>query len=895
MKGDIGRDTENETSSASETAKAQEESSWVISDRYKRGSHLYSTRTSDGFEATEIANGDKVLLWILRFPLENQSTESRQFIERLNRIKGLMVPTPRFRSFGLDANGNAYLVTDHVVGKYALDSVEETEELTELFLRCLKALVPLHLAGVSLEDLSSDSFVVDAKGNILVLPLLGSFESGAKQTAMLPPSETLHYLAPEQRMGSRSDVAADMYALGVFGYRLVTGGFLHGDKPSAATGEDLVATAPSPSALKAGSPIWLDDVLGRCLEQDPSKRFRDASEVLEVIEQSVSTGVPPGGSNAWSQRTTIVSSDALKSALEKEEPEEVQEEVPEIEPEEVEEVQVAKKPVVEEIIPETAARESFKERFVRIVAPIKKLKTTGVLWTLGIVLGVAGSMFLFASISSLEFFESGPDGSAESAPPSDSIAVHVDYAPDELKPLIAELANEQTPLPSKIALLREIATSDDPTAYGVLIASLKSKSSRELMIEAQSLLLERVANQGLVESAAILDSWFDQTVRKSNRTQLPDAYALLLRACDATRPLPTRKSALQQAFTTAPTQTTQLAAALALDESEEEFVPVLRKFLAGDTPQQELEGKGLGALLFSHSSLRTFLQTEPERVLKKFSAQDLIAAMNEVSKPDSLFRSTELVFSIANEVVSRKNLSPYRKVFVQALVDNGVENTSVGIRDALFRATTGNTTLYDVQQFARWLSVSVDRVLLAVCVSVKDPQIASEAFDILASRDIESEPARSLFSWVKAKYWDYRSQAVRPIAVLGLVDVAPIDDVQKAIESLLPFSKGGLFSVMANSGNTLLQKEAIERLGAITASSELVSLLDSKDKEIRLATVRALAGRNELAVLRAILRAYKAEVDEEVRKAFRENHWVTRDRESEAPRPESEVESGGAK
>lgn len=885
MKGDIGRETEKEAGSAAEAEKAQESSSWVLSDRYKRGSHLYSTRTSDGFEATENASGDKVLLWILRFPLENQSIESEQFLERLERIKSLMVPTPRFRSYGLDASGNAYLVTDHVIGKYALDSVDTTEDLTSLFLKCLRALVPLHLAGVSLEDLSSDTFVVDSNENILILPLLGSFESGAKQTAMLPPSETLHYLAPEQRMGSRSDVAADMYALGVFGYRLFTGRFLHGDKPSSATGADLVSTAPSPSALKAGSPIWLDDVLGRCLEQDPSKRFRDASEILEVIDQSTSTGVPPGGSNAWSQRTTIVSSDALKTALEQEDKTTVTEDKEQIDEPEVEEVSSDVEEVVEEIIPDRPASPPLGERLKKLLKPLPQVKRTGVLWTVGIVLGIAGSAFLFSSLSSMGVFDAGDESSVDSSPPIDSIAVHVDYAPDELKPLIAELAAEETPLGTKIALLREISKSDDPTAYGVLIASLKSRTSREMVLEAQSLLLKRVTSQGLLESAGILDSWFAATMKKNSAVQLPDAYALLLRACDVTRPLPTRKNALQQAFATAPTQTTQLAAALALDESKEEFVPVLRKFLAGDTPKQEIEGKGLGALLFSHSSLRRFLQGESAGVLEKFSDQDLVAAMNEVTKPTSLFRSTELVFAIANEVVSRDNLSPYRKVFVQALVDNGVDNTSIGIRDALLRATTGATTLYDVQQFARWLSVSVDRVLLAICVSVKDPQIASEAFDILSSRDIESEPARSLFAWIKSKYWDYRSQAVRPIAVLGLVDVAPIDDVQKAIESLLPFSKGGLFAVMANSGNTLLQMEAIERLGAITASSELVGLLESDNKDIRLAVLRALSGRNELAVLRAILRAYKKETDEDVREAFRENHWVTRDRETEAPLP----------
>jgi hypothetical protein len=240
-----------------------------------------------------------------------------------------------------------------------------------------------------------------------------------------------------------------------------------------------------------------------------------------------------------------------------------------------------------------------------------------------------------------------------------------------------------------------------------------------------------------------------------------------------------------------------------------------------------------------------------------------------------------MVAGLAKEAVRRKLLHPFKEVFLEAVISNGRDNTPPLVQDGLLDAALGTLSIRSVREFSRWLSISVEPVLLAICATEADPEIALEAFDILAGRGAQTQPGEALIAWIKARFWDYRTQAVKPVGILGLVDRASNTEIDQALEALLPFSKGGLFGVMIHSGNKYLEKQAVERLGVITASDELIPLLSNDDPEVRIAVVVALKGRNELAVLRSILKAYKREQDPEVQKAFRENHWVTREREQE--------------
>lgn len=122
------------------------------------------------------------------------------------------------------------------------------------------------------------------------------------------------YISPESITDPKKvDHRSDVYALGAVAYYLVTGG-------PAVKGRTLVEVCawhmyekPEPPSARIGRelPKSLEDVILRCLEKDPKKRFQSADEVVEALDNA--TDVPAWTASdartAWedvpSERKTI--------------------------------------------------------------------------------------------------------------------------------------------------------------------------------------------------------------------------------------------------------------------------------------------------------------------------------------------------------------------------------------------------------------------------------------------------------------------------------------------------------------------------------------------------------------------------------------------------------------
>ena len=96
---------------------------------------------------------------------------------------------------------------------------------------------------------------------------------------------TVQYYAPEQAQGEIVSPAADVYALGIVMYEMLTGHTpFDGDTPVAVAMQHIQDAPIPPSQFNPNIPPALEDIILRSLEKAPEMRYRDGSQLARALE-----------------------------------------------------------------------------------------------------------------------------------------------------------------------------------------------------------------------------------------------------------------------------------------------------------------------------------------------------------------------------------------------------------------------------------------------------------------------------------------------------------------------------------------------------------------------------------------------------------------------------------
>ena len=109
---------------------------------------------------------------------------------------------------------------------------------------------------------------------------------------------TLHYMSPEQFMGAQIDARADLYAIGVIAYELLTGRKpFNGDAPLMMQ-QVLNQMPENPSRVNPKLTPLLDRVLQQSLAKKPKDRFQNAREFSEALREAIEVNATLAGTPA---------------------------------------------------------------------------------------------------------------------------------------------------------------------------------------------------------------------------------------------------------------------------------------------------------------------------------------------------------------------------------------------------------------------------------------------------------------------------------------------------------------------------------------------------------------------------------------------------------------------
>jgi tetratricopeptide (TPR) repeat protein len=170
----------------------------------------------------------------------------------------------------------------------------ELAKIVEIACQICAALDHAHTHSIVHRDLKPDNVLLSSAGESPSVKLadlgLALPGYGARISRSGIILGTAAYMAPEQALGKPVDGRADLYALGVLIYELVTGRVpFTGDDPLAVVSQHVHAPVVPPRALRSDVPRALEAVILRLLAKDPSKRFATACETAVALRQSLIT------------------------------------------------------------------------------------------------------------------------------------------------------------------------------------------------------------------------------------------------------------------------------------------------------------------------------------------------------------------------------------------------------------------------------------------------------------------------------------------------------------------------------------------------------------------------------------------------------------------------------
>jgi eukaryotic-like serine/threonine-protein kinase len=197
------------------------------------------------------------------------------------------------RYLGMD--GPKHLLMEFLDGSPLSRAVREQRKKRLSIANALR--VGIHL-GSALQHVHDRGFVhLDIKpSNIIVVhgrPILFDFGTARLGKGQRPrhPVGTDPYMAPEECLRERATAAADVFSLGVTLYELLTGELPFPEGTKRRPFSQLRHAPRSARCDRRDIPEPLDDLLLRCLAQDPSAR-PSLSELLPGLHGFVRSGPP---------------------------------------------------------------------------------------------------------------------------------------------------------------------------------------------------------------------------------------------------------------------------------------------------------------------------------------------------------------------------------------------------------------------------------------------------------------------------------------------------------------------------------------------------------------------------------------------------------------------------
>jgi len=266
----------------------------TIGGRYRLIQRLGTGGMSSVYLARHVLIDRLMAIKTLRRDLASDPVQRDRFVREARAVNRInhenIVEISDFRE---TEDGLLYLVMEYVPGESLLKAMADGPfpplRALDIVEQAASALARAHQMGVIHRDLKPENLLLvqrrDRPDSVKFPDLrIAKLTDQPSLTGSQQIFGTPGYIAPEYIQSANIDGRSDLYSLGVILYEMVTGALpFDYEYPGDLLIKHVTEPPIRPSVRRPGLPAPIEELVLRCLEKTPERRFRDAFHFLEEL------------------------------------------------------------------------------------------------------------------------------------------------------------------------------------------------------------------------------------------------------------------------------------------------------------------------------------------------------------------------------------------------------------------------------------------------------------------------------------------------------------------------------------------------------------------------------------------------------------------------------------
>lgn len=264
----------------------------MIGDRYEILEKIGTGGMSDVYKAKDHKLNRFVAVKVLKQEFSENANFVSKFRVEAQAAAGLMHPNI-VNVYDVGEEGGIYYIVMELVEGITLKKYIEkkarlsVKEAISIAIQVSMGIEAAHNNHIIHRDIKPQNIIISKEGKVKVTDF-GIAKAATSNTITSNVMGSVHYTSPEQARGGYSDEKSDIYSLGITMFEMLTGRVpFNGETTVAIAIKHIQEEMPSPREYVSEIPISVEQIVCKCCQKSPDRRYQSMAELIIDLKQSL--------------------------------------------------------------------------------------------------------------------------------------------------------------------------------------------------------------------------------------------------------------------------------------------------------------------------------------------------------------------------------------------------------------------------------------------------------------------------------------------------------------------------------------------------------------------------------------------------------------------------------